>query len=411
MANPFSYLARNLLTWEPLDTLPYQAVTFGRILDQHGAWMGQLPLASPKVQRFSWKESTLPSKTALFVDLNGVLVWGGIIWTSNYESTDPSHTLKVGAVEFGSYFTHRIQAKDYSTLWEAGEDPMKVIKRIVEDAQEKEFEGPGYITGEKIPIVLNGDTGESSISVSYPASSLQTIDSINSTLTQMGYGAGYDFSWDVAYLPGTRTPGVTLNLWFPLKGRTAEESGIVILGKDTVKWTYPVDGTQQADAVTETGSGTGGLLPVTASSLPPVTGNHISTESPDGYPLLEKATSRTQITTEELLEKLALGDLALFNYPVPTPSIVLAVPLPGTPAAARANLALGEFDSGDRLIFRIDPIAGGGQNTSPRFPEGMEYEWRINQWTCTPSDKGLSTVQLDVGMPPLGYVPAPAPPL
>ena len=134
MGNPFSYPARDLLTWEPLDALPYQGVTFGRILDQHGAWLGSLPLASEQVKRFDWKAATEPSSTALFVDLQGTLVWGGIVWTANYESDDPNHLLKVGAAEFGTYFAHRLQAADYSTLWEHGEDPMKVIRRIIEDA-------------------------------------------------------------------------------------------------------------------------------------------------------------------------------------------------------------------------------------------------------------------------------------
>jgi hypothetical protein len=399
MASPFTYLARDLLTWAPLDPLPYVQVQFGRVLDQHGAWKGSLPLADERVQKFAWKDATQPSKTALFVDLNGTLVWGGIIWTSNYNSDDPSHMLPVTATEFGSYFQHRLQAEDYGKIWESGEDPMKVTRRVIEDAQTVAGESPGHITGSAIPVILNPVGGSGvSIPVSYPATSLQTIDSITSTLTQMGYGAGFDFSWDVAYLSGTKTPAVVCNLWYPLKGRTAEESGIVILGKEA-KWTWPVDGTPQANEVTETGSGTNGLEPATASSSTP------------GYPLLQKATARTQVTTQALLDEIAIGDLALAEYPSVTPSLVLPVPLPGTPAAERGALALGEFDVGDRLIFRIDPVEGGGQNTSPRFPEGCEFEWRTQQWTCTPADHGLSTVQIDLGPPPLGFVPAPAPPI
>lgn len=395
--NPFTYLARDLLTWEPRDPLPYRGVAFGRILDGHGAWQGSLPLADPNIQKFDWKNAALPSKTALFVDLQGVLVWGGIIWTSTYDSSE--HELKIGAQEFGSYFARRLQAEDYGTIWEAGEDPMKAVKRIVEDALAKEAAAgqPGHITGGPIAIVLHPSTGSGqSIPLTYPATSLQAIDSIISTLSQMGFGAGFDFSWDVAYLSGTDTPAVTLNIFYPLKGRTAEETGIVVFASDTVKWTMPIDGTKQATEVTETGSGN--LLPATASATVP------------GYPLLQAAISRTQVTTEQLLEEIALGDLAQLVYPVGTPEVTLALPLPGTPAAERASLALGEFDTGDRLIFRLDPVAGPGLNTDPRFPEGMEHEWRINSWTATPSDKGLATLQLDLGPPPLGYVPPPAPP-
>lgn len=400
--NPFKYLARDLLTWAPLDSLPFVSTSFGKVLDQHGPWSGKLPLpqmwdAATNTFLFDWKDATRTSRTALFVDIQGTLVWGGIIWTTNYESDDQTHSLAVGATEFGSYYQHRLQADNYESTWpEPGEDPMKIIKRVIEDAQTAEHEGPGYITDSKIPIVLHGPTGSTyDVFVQYPGTSLQTIDSINSTLTQIGYGPGFDFSWDVEYLPGTNVPAVQLNLYRPLRGRTAQESGIVILAGDTVKWTWPEDGSEQANEVTETGSGTGGLEPAKASANLP------------GYPLLQKATARTQITTESLLETIALGDLALYVYPVVSPVIVLAASLPDTPAQERKTLALGEYDVGDRFTFKVTPMAQGGPHIDYRFPEGMECELRINAWTCTPADHGLSTVQLTCGPPPLGYVPPP----
>jgi hypothetical protein len=426
VANPFKYLARDLLTWEPLDALPYVGVSFGKTLDQHGQWSGSLPLAplfNMQTQQLvmDWPAATRVSRTALFVELEGVLVWSGIVWTQPpYESDDLTHSLKINAQEFGSYYTKRLQAEDYSTLWEHGGDPMEIIKRIIEDAQAKEVEdrevivgsttgaltketvpGPGYITNRKIPIVVHGPTGsEFDVEVQYPATSLQTADSINSTLTAIGYGPGYDFSWDAEMLNGE--PVLVLNLYRPVKGRTAEESGIVILGREC-KWTWPVDGTSQALEVTETGSGTGGLEPATATANYP------------GYPLMQKATARTQITTERLLEVVALGDLALCGWPVVSPTLTLPLPFPGTPQAERHGLALGEFDVGDRLMFKVHPAAAPslsqeGPNVDPRFPFGCEVELRINAWTVKVEDHGLSTLTLDCAPPPLGFVPPPAPP-
>jgi hypothetical protein len=296
-----------------------------------------------------------------------------------------------------------LQAEDYGTIWEAGEDPMKVARRIIEDAQGKESEAgqPGYLSGSKIPVVLNPAAGSGQkVIVSYPGSSLQTVDSIISTLTQMGYGTGFDISYDVAYIPGTKVPAITINLWWPLKGRNAAETGIVVLGMDTVKWTYPEDGEQQGTEVTETG-GTG-TTPEVAEPEKPL----------PGYPLMQKVIAHSQITTSQQLDEIAIGDLALYLYPTVTPSIVLPV---GLPASERSTLRLGEFDVGDRMIFRVDPVTPNGfgvagENTSPRFPEGMEHEWRINSWTCTPRDTGLSTVQLDLGVAPLRATNSPPPP-
>jgi hypothetical protein len=407
--NPFTYLARDLLTWEPLDPLPYKEVQFGKTLDTAGTWKGSLPLADERVQRFAWKEATAPSLTALFVDLEGTLIWGGIIWPTGYESDKPGNSMDVTANEFGSYWAKRLQAEDYGTLWEAGEDPMRIAQRVIEDAQAAEREAAGYLTGSKIPIILNPAGGSTaSVAVSYPGSSLQTIDSILSTLTQMGYGVGFDISHDVAYLPGTTTPGVTINLWWPLKGRTAQETGIVILARDTIKWTYPEDGTVQGWEITETGSG----------STEPETG--VSEAAKErGYPLLQKVVPRTQVTAQGLLAECLIGDLALYEYPAVTPSIVLPCSLPGTPQRERATLALGEFDVGDRFEFRVDPVAtsaagtpdyAGSMNADPRFPEGATMELRINGYTVQPKDSGLATVQLDCGPPGLLYTYSPPPP-
>jgi hypothetical protein len=396
MPNPFSYVAWDLLAVAPLDTLPYQNVTFGQTQNQPGAFAGALPLASPVVQAMNWNQSTLPSKTALFVDFSGTLVWGGIIWTRTYQKSDPTRSLKVGAMTFGSYFQSRLQAADYSNTWSAGADPMSVIQRVLSDAQAK-----GTVFG-GITLVLNpvGGEGGPLVVPSYPATALQTIDSIISTLSQMGFQFGPDYSFDVAYLPGTQTPAVTLNLWYPRQGRTYGQSQLVVLGADCVDYTYPEDGTQQATSVTETGSGTGGIQPADATALLP------------GYPLLERTFARTFVNDEGTLANIAIGDLGLYCYPVVTPTITIPIAIPDAAGNVNhAHIALGDFTLGDDLLWRIDPVAGGGLNTDPRFPHGMQFEWRISSWTATVRDTGLSTILFDLAIPPIQTIPPPQPPV
>lgn len=393
--NPFAYPAFDLLSGELLDTIPYAGVTFGRMQNQPGSWAGQLPLADPRVGAFSWQRASQPSRTALFVELAGRLVWGGIVWTRTYDSTSPGKVLSVGAMEFGSYFQSRLQAADYSTTWAAGADPMTIAQTVLADAQ-----AHGTVMG-GITVKLNpvGGEGGPQITPSYPGTSLQSIDSIVSTLSQQGYTLGFDYSFDAAYVrPGV--PGITLNLWYPRQGRQYGASQLVVLAKDVIGFTYPEDGTQQAGSVGETGSGTGGIQPATASvSLP-------------DYPLLEKSIARTMVNDQATLSNIALGDLGLYCYPVVTPSLILPVPLPGPDGSVSpTGLRLGEFDVGDDLRWRIDKVAGGGENTDPRFPQGMDFVWRISGWTCTPQDKGVPTVKVDLAVPPLESLPPPPPPL
>lgn len=407
--NYFSYPAWDLVAAEPLDTLPYEGVSFGAPLNQPGSFKGQLSLAAlanAAVQQalgtqggpvFSYQRATSCSNTALFVDFAGTLIWGGILWTSDYDSSDKQKLLKVGATEFGSYFQSRIQAADYGATWAAGQDPMFIAQQVIDDALVK-----GTVMG-GITLKLNPSGGEGGpqITPSYPGTSLQTIDSIVSILSQMGYSIGFDYTFDCSYIPGTTTPQVVMNIWYPRKGRTAANSQLVLLSTDCT-FTYSVDGTQQATSITETGSGSGTMSPATASvSLP-------------AYPLLEKAFARSQINDDGTLAAVALGDLGVLCYPIVSPTFTVPV-TPPDPVTGQvpptAPLQLGTFDRGDDFIFRVDPIAGSGENIDPRFPNGCNFEWRINSWQCNVAEKGLSQIVINAGIPPLNTIPPPQPPL
>jgi hypothetical protein len=411
--NPFTYPAFDLVTGTPLGALPYRAVTFGAPLNQPGSFTGSLPLAALAAAAvaqaqgtqggpvFSYQRATSVSNTALFVDFAGTLIWGGIIWDSDYDSSDPSKLLTVSATEFGSYFQQRLQAFDYSTTWSPpnpGADPLLIAQTVLNDAMA--VSGGTLMGGITLTLHPAGG-GAPAITPSYPGTSLQTIDSIVSTLSQMGYTQGFDYTFDVAYLPGTKTPGITLNLWYPRKGRTAADSRLVLLAKDCT-YTYPVRGSQQATSITETGSGVGTMTPVTAS------------ETLADYPLLQRTFARSQVNDDGTLAAVTANDLGLYVWPVVTPTFTVPVTLPD-PVSGQvpptAPLQLGTFDRGDNFIFRVDPVAGAGENADPRFPLGCRFEWRINSWQCTVADKGLSQIVINAGIPPLATIPPPQPPL
>ena len=403
-AHPFTYPAFDLLTLTPLEPLPYTGVSFGREVNAAGPWAGQLLLTDPRVQKTDYLRASATGRTALFVDWMGTLIWGGVIWTRRYRESQK--TIVVGAQEFGSYFAQRLQAKDYATTWEgeSATDPLVIATTVLEDAQNREPEpdvAPAKIVGGIHIIVNRHEEGAPPVSVSYPGTQLQTIDSIVSTLAQMGYKSGFDYTFDVAYLPGTRTPAVTLNFWYPRAGREADESGLVVLGSDCVDWTFDEDSTKQADLVFETGSGSGGVQPTFLSANPP------------GYPLLERAFSHSNVSDEAVLANIAIGDLAQNVYPVTTPALILPVPEPDARGRIRSSvLTFGGFLLGDDLTFRLDPVSEeGGLNQSPRFPRGLKFDWRISNWLCNVADQGLSTLTFNLGIPPVEAIPPPEPPL
>ncbi|HEY4452380.1 MAG TPA: hypothetical protein VGN13_12395 [Solirubrobacteraceae bacterium] len=396
MPNPFTYLAYDLVTMAPLDLLPYTNVTFGQKVNSPGSWTGQIDIADQRVQSIEYLKATSPGRTALFVDYLGEIVWGGIIWTQRYQQT--TKILTVGAQEFGSYLQSRLQAADYSTTWEAGEDPMAIAQQVVEEALAK-----GQILG-GLKIALSPASGSGQkVAVSYPGNQLQTIDSVLQTLSQMGFELGFDYGFTWEYVNGI--PAVTLNLYYPRQGRTADQSGIVILGRNVWDYTYDLDSSKQANVISETGSGSGGIQPLEAEAE-----NVIAA----GYPRLEAAISHVQVNDEGVLGDIALGDLTLLSWPVTTPSLTLPIPQPNESGTLDPSLiTFGQFGLGDDLIWQVDPVAGEGTNSDPRWPNGMSFEWRITGWTATVKESGVSTLLLDLGLPPVSSanVLAPAPPL
>lgn len=395
IGNPFTYPAWDLLTMTQLDSMPYQAVSFGDAVNQVGAWQGGFILADPRIQAQEWYNATRTGRTLLCVDLGGVLVWGGIIWTRRYSDSDKS--LKIGASSVGSYFQQRIQANDYTSTWASGADPMVIARTIVSDAQAVTG---GSIAG-GIVFVLNpvGGSGQSVV-VSYPGTQLSTVEQIVGTLATMGYQFGFDYSFDVSYIPGTKTPQVTMNLWYPRKGRAVAQNNIVIEHKDVLDFNYDEDSTKQANSIFESG-GTG-VVPIELTTVTP------------GYPLLEATLSHSDVVTEAVLSNITFNDAGLLVWPVVTPSLTIGVPLPDptTGVTDPSRLNFGGFVTGDNLIHKIEPQStNGGLNACPRFPSGMSFEWRMNGWTCTVPDKGIPTIAFDLGVPPVSVLPSPQPPL
>lgn len=404
---PLKYVAWDLEEWVELDPLPYAGVSFGETINTPGPFSGTLAIADPRVYRFDWASATRTGRTALFVDQGGTLIWGGIIWTRQWDEFSVPQLLAISANTFGSWLGSRLQANDYTSTFAAGADPMVVTETLMNDALAVDNLAGG------ITVVLNpiGGSGQS-VSVSYPNTQLQTLNSIFTTLSGMGYTYGYDFSFDCEYISGTTEPQVVMNIWYPRQGDTAEVSGLLVMHRQVIGFSYDEDSTKQFTEITETGSGSGGIQPAP-----------VSVDIP-GYPALQAVKSRAQITDQGVLQNVAVGDVAMAAYPVTTPTLSLPLPLPDPvnfpdePGFLNpAMIGFGDFNLGDDLIHVISPvpldangIASYGLMNSPRFPAGYRFEWRIVQWTATVADSGQSAILFDLAVPPSSTLPPPAPP-
>lgn len=111
VAPVYRYYTVDLLTNETLEEIPFGGVNWSRSLQSAGSFSGSIPVID-STEHLSLYESTMPGKTALYIVRNGVCVWGGIIWSREYDIVNKN--LSVAALEFTSYLYHRRIWKTWS---------------------------------------------------------------------------------------------------------------------------------------------------------------------------------------------------------------------------------------------------------------------------------------------------------
>jgi hypothetical protein len=111
IAPVYRYFTTDIVSNTLLAEIPFKGVSFGRALKGAGEFSGKIPVID-KTTSFDLYDSTMPGKTALYVTRDGECVWGGIIWSRNYNLK--SRELDVSASEFTSYFHRRRVWKTWS---------------------------------------------------------------------------------------------------------------------------------------------------------------------------------------------------------------------------------------------------------------------------------------------------------
>ena len=116
VAPVYRYFTADLLTNQILSEIPFRGVNYVRALRGAGTFSGSVPVLE-ETKYLNLYEATVPGNTALYVVRDGVCVWGGIIWTRDYNIVE--RVLNVSASEFTSYLYHRRIWKTWNHEFEA----------------------------------------------------------------------------------------------------------------------------------------------------------------------------------------------------------------------------------------------------------------------------------------------------
>jgi hypothetical protein len=363
----YTYLVADLRSGEIFDELPLTEVTFSRALNDVGELRGQLPLGDPRVPAAEIRAMTEPARSAIYVDREGVLVWGGIIWTTRY--TASTKTLEIGAADFLSYLDHRmlidLDGEDgpvahLPPITFTDTPQLEIVRGLVDYAQRTP---PGNIGLE----VVTPPVSSAPRTVVYAPAELKKVTDAIRDLADLD--GGPDFTCEVTYGPDG-LPRRMVRVGDPYLGRQGTPH-VWEYGVNIVDYAWPRDGAGLATRIFTVGAGS---AEEQVMAFAEDTGAYER-----GWPILEDSASYTDVTDEAMLQSYAYAEQASRSGPV-----VLAE------LTVRADIEpeLGTYDVGDDARFVIEDTY---------FPEGIDVYLRIVGFEVTPgADAGEEQVKLTV---------------
>lgn len=362
----YRFLAYDVRTNTAIGELPLDSVSFSSVLNGAGDLSASVPLIGRDAARAALA-ATIPERTALYVERDGVLVWGGIIWTRTFRKS--ARAVSVQAAEWWSYLRRLPLRSDLSF---AGVDQLEIARQIVQTVL-------GY-TGADIGLSYGAETSGRLRTRTYAAfERKQAAEAVEQLADVID---GFDFSVEVGW--GTTAPTRTLSLSFPRRGRSNVETVPVFeLGKNLIDYEVLDDGTQSARLVDVIGAGDG---PAT------LIGSATDTASIDaGFPLTVDTIAEKDITVRSTIDARAAAAVAARAATPQFWSIVVDANDPDGP--------FGSWITGDDCRIRIDD--------DERFPRladgsaGYDATHRIIGWQIRLDDSG-ETLAVTVG--PKGVV-------
>lgn len=356
----YTYLTADLRTNQIIGELPLTAVEFDTVLNGIGTFAGTLNLGDARVVNSDPLNVSLPARTALYVDRDGVLVWGGIIWYREKPLGGATVQTVIRAEEFGSYYLRKRRIQHDLNFSQV--EQLEIARDLFRYAS-----GAPMLVADGTPtfVIPGGDIG-----LTYgnePASGILRDRSyaanenkpIWEALSQLGFVVdGFDFMIDVSWV-GT-VPTKTLRLGYPRLGRTVAKSGWLFeLPGNMTDYSYPEDGYQIATNIALTGVG--------------VDQTQISSSASDqalidgGYPALSDFES-TDLSVQANLDGRAKALIASRAKPLAMPTLVVR---------ADRDPVLGSYDIGDDTRVRI---------TDDRYPNTLDTYFRLVSIKVKPPD-------------------------
>ncbi|MFH9826718.1 hypothetical protein [Streptomyces bobili] len=378
MKHTYTYLFCDLRTDTVLAELPLAGVQYSYVLNGIGTLRATIPYSAETLPLDPENAST-PARTALYVDRDGVIVWGGIVWTR--ELADGGKNIQ--AAEFLSYYQHRYVKTTLSTDLSMITNPA-----YVGNGGQRLYSDQKHIFWSLLRYAHEQDGGSIGLNINPLAGVATGVTRVQSyfgyerpeiykSITELAAAAdGFDFGVEV----GWTAPGAgqvpqryrRAQAYYPRRGRTAAESGLVFSkGRgygSILSYTWPEDGATFATEVSGLGAGTGEARLVKTAAASDLIAS--------GWPLLEAVETYDGVIDEAQVQSLTDADLNSRSQ---------AQTLPSFEVSADTDPEFGSYTVGDEARFVIDP--------ERLSPAGRDITLRIVGIEAAPSS-GAERVRL-----------------
>ena len=357
MTSSYRFLLADVLTDDIVAELPVESASYGEVLNAPGTLNASIRLGSPSTVDVPPDPAAplvdagtivppavdvLPGEHAIYVERDGVLLWGGVVWT--YVADVASNTGTIGAEGFFSLLRGRILDTDYSVT---GRDQALIVKDLIDTIQ-------GYTDGDLLidtsSIAAVGKTRDRS----YAASEWKDVGEAIEQLSAVR--DGFDFRVAVGW--GVAGPERSFLISYPATGRAT--AFVLELGKNLELLSLSVDATTVVTKAYAQGEDITSTLSVT----------------PAPYPRRDAITNHDDVSVQGTLDDHAQRALDRGTLPMRIPTVNIY---------PDQEPVLGSFIVGDIVEVRgvFGAVDFGG-------------DFRITGWTAAIDTSGAERVSLSL---------------
>jgi len=381
----YTYEVGDLRTGVVLGDLPLTGVKYTKRLNDSGTLTGSFQIESRNAGRRQVEDAydwTTPARRTITAYRDDQPMWGGIIWTSSYDSSNGA--VSIGCGDYWSYFDHRMvlpvlalvagsgsnlvapsstYVANLTTVY-TGVDQSDIARALVTQAQAH--------TGGNLGILMDTTDSGTLRDRTYEGHQLDTVGDVLRQLA--GVIGGPDVMFDVVGLDAQSRPVRRMLLGHPTLGAVAS-THVFEYEANLVSYQWPRDGTGMVTRQFATGDGTALDMPIAVSE-----DTTAYTAEGGGWPLLETEQQHSGVTTITTLQEHADGEQDVRRRPVALPKLTV-----------RGDMSprVGEWAVGDDAIVVI---------TDDWFRIGVEAPVRIVGADVSPgsTEDGTELVDLTV---------------